>query len=280
MKSKIIDICSLRSGHEFLIKTTKKRVSKKVIAIMVLVLLASCKSKAVLAEGKAKTALSADSIIKEHYKNKKDFKTLYIKASAHYEDENNAQNVNAEIKIKKDEKILISIRVLGITMAKALITPTSVKYYEKLGGKYFEGDYGKLSQWLGTDLDFQKVQNLLVGQAIDDLTKGNYKATIDNKLYRLESEDANTMKAFYFESGKFLTKQQQIIQSQQNRMLKVNYPNHTEYAQMILPSGIDIEANQAKGKVEINIQYNSATFNEELSFPYSVPDDYERIFID
>ena len=29
----------------------------------------------------------------------------------------------------------------------------------------------------------------------------------------------------------------------------------------------------------ININYNSIIFNEELSFPYSVPNSYERIFI-
>jgi len=253
---------------------------KRVFALAAILILASCKPKAVLAEAKAKDVLSADSIIENHYKNKKDFRTLYGKAAAHYEDEDSSQNVNAEIKIKKDEKILISIRVLGITMAKALITPTEVRYYEKIGNKYFEGDYAGLSRWLGTDLDFNKVQNLLIGQAMDDLTKGSYKATIDDKLYRLQNLDPITMKAFYFEGGKFLVKQQQIIQSQQNRMLKVNYPNYTEYPQAALPSGIDIEASQPKGKIKINIDYNSATFNEDLSFPYSVPEGYDRISID
>jgi hypothetical protein len=34
---------------------------------------------------------------------------------------------------------------------------------------YFEGDFSALSQWLGTDLDYNKIQNLLVGEALDDL---------------------------------------------------------------------------------------------------------------
>jgi len=261
-------------------KKSKLKSLSKIIAVTAIVLLASCKPKAVLAEAKAKEVLSADTIIANHYKNKKDFRTLYVKASAHYEDDDNSQNVNAEIKIKKDEKILISIRVLGITMAKALITPTEVKYYEKIGAKYFEGDYTSLSRWLGTDLNFEKVQNLLIGQAIDDLTKGSYKATIDDKLYRLENINEAMMKAFYFEAGNFLVKQQQIIQTQQNRMLKVSYPNYSQQPQAALPTGIDIEASQPKGKIKINIDYNSAMFNEDLSFPYSVPDGYERITID
>lgn len=253
---------------------------RKVLAIVALAFLCSCKSKAVLAEGKAGSELTADKIIRNHYTNKKDFSTLYIKAGARYADDDNTQNVSAEIKIKKDEKILVSIRVLGITMAKALITPSSVKYYEKLGGKYFEGDYRTLSRWLGTDLDFQKVQNLLIGSAMDNLETGKYISSIDDKLYKLASSNAGTDKAFYFESQRFLVKKQEIAQPAQNRMLKVSYPNHTEYPQAILPSGIEIEASQQKGKTNITINYNTVTFNEELSFPYSVPDGYERIFID
>jgi hypothetical protein len=32
-------------------------------------------------------------------------------------------------------------------------------------------------------------------------------------------------------------------------------------------------------KREINFEYNSVSFNEELSFPYSVPNGYKRILI-
>jgi hypothetical protein len=35
----------------------------------------------------------------------------------------------------------------------------------------FEGDFSALSQWLGTDLDYNKIQNLLVGEALDDLRR-------------------------------------------------------------------------------------------------------------
>ncbi|HLF52452.1 DUF4292 domain-containing protein [Flavobacterium sp.] len=243
--------------------------------------LVSCKSKkAVIAEGTASKMLTADKIIANHYNNKKDFSTLYIKSSASYKDDKQTQNVTAEIKIKKDEKILVSIRFLGITMAKALITPNEVKYYEKINGEYFEGNYAGLSQWLGTDLDFQKVQNMLIGQAFDDLNKGKYKTTIEDKLYKLENtSDANTNKAFYFEAEHFLIKKQEIIQVSKGRMLQVTYPNHREYSQTVLPLSLIIEALQKKGKTNISINYNQVTFNEELSFPYSVPDAYERIFI-
>jgi hypothetical protein len=49
-----------------------------------------------------------------------------------------------------------------------------VSYYEKIKGTYFEGDFSALSQWLGTDLDYNKIQNML-GEPLDDLSKGNTK---------------------------------------------------------------------------------------------------------
>jgi len=253
---------------------------KNYLGFLLLILICSCKTaKTAIAEGSAGNSVEAGKIIQGHYANKKDFSTAYIKAGARYKDDKQSQSVNAEIRIKKDQAILVSIRFLGITMAKALITPTEVKYYEKINGTYFEGDFAALSQWLGTDFDYQKVQNLLIGQALDNLQKGNYKNSVADNLYKLESSDGKTSKEFFFESEQFLLKKEQISQTAQQRMLQVFYPNYNQYPQGALPSGIVIDATQSKGKTNINIEYNSVTFNDELSFPYSVPDGYERIFI-
>lgn len=253
---------------------------KKYLIVITLIALSSCKSKAVLAEAKAKEEISTKEIITRHYASAKDFSTLMISANARYRDQNQSQAVTAEIKIKKDEKILVSVRFLGITMAKALITPTGVKYYEKINSQYFEGDYGTLSKWLGTDLDFQKVQNMLIGEAMDDLSKSTYENTIEDQLYKLSQVSNGTSKAFYFEASKLLIKRQQIEQKTRDRMLLVTYPNHKEYDVMTLPAEFVIEATNKGKKTTINMDYNKVSFNEDLSFPYSVPGDYERINID
>ena len=257
------------------------------VYIVLLVFLASCKSKAVMVDNNSTKTITAidtatvnsQKVIESHYNNKSDFSTLYIRSSAKYRDDKQSQSVSAEIKIKKGEKILVSIRFLGITMAKALITPKQVKYYEKINGTYFEGDYASLSEWLGTDLDFEKIQNMLVGQPIDDLTKKSYAAEVTDKFYKLNAVENNTEKSFLFESKNYLLKKQEVIQTEKQRAFAVNYADFQSFASAILPSALEINASQKKGKTEISIDYNSVTFNEELSFPYSVPDGYDRIFI-
>ena len=258
-----------------------KKYNRLFLFCLVTLMLVSCKSKATLLEGTASNLLTSDKVIANHYNNKTEFSTLYIKANAKYKDDKQSQSVTAEIKIKKNEKILVSIRFLGITMAKALITPTEVKYYDKINGDYFEGDYSGLSKWLGTDLDFNKVQNLLLGKTFDDLNQSHFIVSIVNKMYKLEdNNDANNNKSFFFESDNFLLKQQEINQPNSQRRLQIVYPEYKKYDEMILPLAIIIDAYHKESNTNIDIEYKNVTINEELSFPYSVPEGFERIFIE
>lgn len=258
---------------------------RKSIAILIIALaFTSCKTKQVVVPEQAVTAESAKSVkevIDGHNRIPKDFQTLYIKANASYKDSKQSQNVTAEIRIKKGEMILVSVRFLGITMAKALITPKKVSYYEKINNTYFEGNYAMLSRWLGTELDYNKVENMLLGEALDNLGKGDYKFSVENGQYKLQGKEGKSInKEFFFEGANFLLKKQVVAQGgQEPRSLEIQYPAHKEYPKAVLPAEIRIEAEQ-KDRVNIKIEYNTVTFDEKLSFPYDVPEGYEQIFID
>lgn len=257
-------------------------MKKYIVIMLVAIFMISCKTKSVAVQNNnTETPAKIDNkSIEKHYENKLDFSTLYIKASAKYVDEKQSQNVTAEIKIKNNEQILVSVRFLGITMAKALITPTAVSYYEKINGTYYEGDFTSLSKWLGTELDYTKVQNLLVGEALDDLRKGKYTQTIVENLIRLDDVKAtNLEKSFFLEPEKYLLQKEQISQTSENMMLEIKYSDNKVFNQGTLPTSIEINAIQPKGKTDINLNYNSISFNEELSFPYSVPSGYKKIII-
>ena len=129
-------------------------------------------------------------------------------------------------------------------------------------------------------LDFNKIQNLLIGQALDDLTKGNYQDSIVDESYRLEAiSKNNTKKQFFFDKNNFLLNKQEIIQIAEKRKIAIFYSDYKTYNESPFPSNIAINAEQEKGKTEINLEYNSITINEELNFPYNVPNGYKRILI-
>ncbi len=257
---------------------------KKYLIILSLIVMVSCKTKAIVSTKskvteKTHSEISAEKIIDEHYNIKSNFNSLYIKANIKYKDTKQSQTVTAEIRIKKNEVILVSIRFLGITMAKALITPDKVQYYEKINGKFFDGNYAALTEFLGTDLDFYKVQNLFFGQAFDNMKNQKYTYSLEDKMYKLESlTGINTKKDFFF-NEKFQIKKQIISQVQQNRILEINYPSFKDYPEGFLPEAILLDATQEKGNTSISVAYTNVSFNEELNFPYNVPSGYEQIFI-
>jgi hypothetical protein len=259
-------------------------MKKYIVLVLMSAFMISCKSKAVAVQnttsGEVVVKKEENNLIEKHYKNKVDFSTLYIKASARYVDDKQSQNVTAEIRIEKDKQILVSVRFLGITMAKAWITPTAVSYYEKIKGTYYEGDFTSLSKWLGTELDYSKVQNLLIGEALDDLRKGKYTQSIVENLLRLDDQDeTNLKKSFFFDAEQSLLQKEQISQTAENKMLQILYADRKTFAQGILPTTIEINAIQPKGKTDISLNYNTISFNEELSFPYSVPSGYKKVLI-
>jgi hypothetical protein len=253
---------------------------KGILAVVLAFLLIGCKSKQAVASAAAKDTAEISKIINGHYANETNFKTLNIKANAKYEDPSQSHSLNADIRIKKNEIIWINIKILGFPIAKALITPAKVSYYEKINNTYFEGDFSMLSNWLGTDLDFQKVQNLLLGKSIDDLSKGNWISGINDKLFKLSQvQTTDISKEFYFEAANFLLKKETITQASQNRALEIQYPSYKEVERIFLPNEINIKAAQ-KDKISIAIEYKNTTFNENLNYSYAIPSDYKAIQID
>jgi hypothetical protein len=256
-------------------------MKKTLVALLIITSLFSCKTKqAVVAEGAASGTKTASEIIAGHYSKPVQYNTLIIKADAHYKDSHEDQGFSAEIRIKKDEKIIIMVRYLGITMAKGLITPNEVAYYEQLGGTFFRGDFRVLSRWLGTDLTYTKVQNMLLGEAMDDLNNGSYKATVQDGLYKLQGKEGSITKEFLFEGANYLIKKQAFTQGvPQPRSIEINYPAHNSYAAGTLPASIKIEAEQ-KDRVQLDIEYKSVKFDEKVTFPFEVPEGFKQIFLE
>ena len=249
------------------------------LIVLFSIVFVSCKTTQLASNAKASKGLKVEEIVKGHNENFKDFSTLSIRTDLKYEDVKNKHSISADIRIKKDEIIWINIKFLGYPLAKALITPEKVSYYEKINGTYFEGDYILLSNWLGTELDFQKAQNLLLGKALTQISKEEYVSEIVNNMYQLsEKKPNNIQKQYTFEAGRFLLKQEIIKQLSDNKNLEINYVSHTLVDDNVFPKEMSIKASQ-KNEVSIDIEYKKVEINPDVTFPFSIPDDYEQVEI-
>src|SRR5690554_4609277 len=122
--------------------------------------------------------LSTREVFASHKAVMPEFKTLAGRVQFAYETEEKAQSITVSLRMEKDSIIWIKASILGITLAKVLVTPDSVSYYETFGKTYFKGDFSLLGEWLGTPINFQQAQNLLLGQSIFQLEPTKYTTEI------------------------------------------------------------------------------------------------------
>ncbi len=240
----------------------------------------SCKgTKAVSTSGIKK--LSAEKIISNHYTTAFDFETLNARIKVKYDDGKKSFSPNATIRFEKDKTIWVSVKMLGITLAKALITPNKVSYYEKINNTYFEGDFKLLSEWLGTELDFDKVQQMLLGEALFNLRDNKYKSSISDQSYQLKpkTELALFERLFFVHPDTFKMVEQQLKQPLENRNLNIKYLSYQKVGNQDFPKRISIEAFQADDKTAIDLEYKVVDYNARVSFPFKIPSGYKEVVI-
>ena len=253
---------------------------KKIILIIsISIFIVSCKSKK---EAFEMEDAATSKVVNMHYNNEAKFETLNSRMRLKYQDEERSQSVTVSFRMEKDNTIWMSAQLLGIPLAKALITRDKVSYFEKINRTYFEGDYSLLSKWLGTPLDFEKLQNLLLGQTIYDLREDRYKLTESTRGYQLVPANEAIMikKLFLLDPQSFKATAQQLSQEKENRNVTVTYPKYQRVSGQTLPQDIRIVANEAGKGTQIEISLGSVVLNEPVSFPFEIPSGYEEIVIE
>jgi len=249
----------------------------KFVILFLFLVVSSCKTRqSVFRE--ADSSISVKSIVENYNsQNELDFQTLHIKGNTKY----GILNPSIDLRIQKDQIILISIRVpLAGTIIKAKVTPEYVSYYNDLQSEYFEGDYEFLSEFIGTELDFQKVQNLLLGRTLDDLKREKFVMAIEKNLYKLYSSRTDLDKAYFLEPDNFRLVRQFVEQKHKDRSAFVQYSNYKTQNNNTLPFSILISSISGEEKNEFKVEYKSMEFDSGISFPYKIPDGYRKIEID
>lgn len=253
---------------------------KTIYLVLLLVVLSACKSTK-STTGFTTTSMSSKKVVKKHYKVSFDKETINASIKIKYKDANRSQSVSLKMRMQTDSAIWMSARFLGIPMAKIYMTPNSVSYYEKIGKTYFKGDFTLLSDFLGTEVDFQMIQNLLLGQAIESLKGLKLDSEIYENTYQLEPKDQQLLYdiLFWVNPINFKMSKQEIRQPLEQKKLTINYLDYQDVSGVAFPKHINITAVDNDEKVFIGLEYKSVEFDKKVSFPFSIPNGFEQIVL-
>ena len=243
---------------------------------MLLLVLASCGGAKNITDIKN---ASAKEVISAHKAAAPEFKTLASRVQLVYETDEKLQSITVSLRMEKDKNIWIKASILGITIAKVLITPTSVSYYETIGSTYFEGDFALLGEWIGTPINFQQAQSMLLGQSIFTINPTEYKSEVFQKKFKIQpkQQPQNFIHSLFLNPENFKIASETLSQPKDERLLSIRYGDYQKIEGQYYPSTILIDTSEKGSKTKIEINYKKIDVNVDVSFPFEIPQGYEEI---
>ncbi len=247
-------------------------------AIVLLVIFTSCKSNKSTLNNAAIRSMSAKKVVKKHLANNFDKNTIDAKLKVNYKDNDEGLAFSVRMKIKKDEVIWLK-GTKFITLFKAKITPTKILFYSPFKRNYFEGDFSILTKILGTEISFDQLQNMLLGQAIFDVKSKRQKVVIVKDSYELSPKSQSDLFDFFFyvNPKHYKLDKQFMVNLHKKQRLDISYSDYTNKQDVIYPNKIEITAKEQSKYTHIDMTFRSVNFNSDLNLDFSIPDGYKEI---
>ena len=225
---------------------------------------------------------SVKQLISLHNKTELNFNTLQSRLKVDYDSGSIPVSPSVTLRIEKNKQIWMSAKVLGFGVAKIYITPTSVAFYEKINKKYFEGNFKELSAYLGSEVDFRTIQNIIIGQNVFDVKPKEYTSNWQSPNQFLIEPKVQNEKFDIFLSL-FQTNLKvagyKISKANKEKYLAVTYEKYQEINNQIFPEKLEFNAVKPSKNLKLNVEFKGVQLNEELTFPFKIPDGYTKISI-
>lgn len=223
------------------------------------------------------------------------FKSDWInaKASVSTVQDGSETTFNITLRGRRDSLIWISISpLLGIEVARVMVTPDSIKFLDRLQGRYQAGSFESINRLLQLKVNFEAVQALVFGNFFAYKKNENRfnSVYLEDKYYilsslnkkklkrALEERDPNkpviqdiSIHPFSFRILKMTVEDQKI-----EKTLSTEYEDFREVNGGSFPFR-SITRVQADKELIIRIEFSKVTAGEPLEFPFNIPTNYVRM---
>ncbi len=208
-----------------------------------------------------------------------EFEYFESKTKIKYQEDRQKVNGNANIRIKKDSLIWLSISPsLGIEVTRSIITPDTIIVINRMDKEYYTFNFRELSDYFSFQIDFDLLQSMLLANLPievgpeDEISEipGYQKINQRKGLLSVDSYVNSELKKLETVIIKELYSQNQLSLKYSDfevmhnslfpKLCLINLTYDTPNGPLV--TSVDIEHN----KVEI--------LDKPLKFPFSVPDKY------
>jgi hypothetical protein len=259
----------------------KNTLTKLICGIALLTFFASCKAKKellpaslipkVMAE-EPKSDLAKIAKINAIKQMNTVFNTLSIKATANLNIDNKNNEVNMNIRIRNKEVIWVSVTAIaGLEVARAYITPDSVKILNRLDNIYIQKPFSYIYEFTNERINFQTLQSILVGNAMYEFISEDTAVNLEGENTLLESVLTSMIYNFKVDSkNKVLVNQ--LNDSEAGQELLVNYSNFMTINDQLIPLTVSMNSKAKNKAISLDLNYSKVDMDTKFELPFRVPE--------
>lgn len=285
------------------------KISKFLVLIFIISTLFACSSSVDFVRNEKRLKLSNKEIAKTVINNSIKFKALKVKRMKVIYDFNGKKtSFNGSARFISDSVIWMSFNAaLGIEVLRIKMTKDSVSLMDRYHKQYSIFSYDKLSDKIGTKVNFDLVQSFLIAKLM------NYEQAINHSVVHKLRYNKNRYSNYHVLSlmsdNKYIRKKKRFINSKKipknnrrvfnqevfiypvtfnihkvfitdiynNWNINISYDSYKKYETKLLPSIINLDFKSKKSNLKCNIKYSGIQFEDSLSIPFRIPKKYKHI---
>lgn len=257
----------------------KKNISNSLYFILMLCIVMGCSSRKSVVEiapeahvaNTAKPAFSYSGTLSSITAKQVSYQTLAIKSKASLDINNNNNDVSMNIRIKNGEAVWVSVTALaGIEVARALITPDSIKVINRLQSEYIKKPFSFIYQFANKSIDFAAVQGLFTANAFSGTLSEKAVFDVTDQQTRIKGNLSDLLYALVFNQTYNLV-QNNINDLSKGEAFSVSYENFQPVSGREIPYLVNISSSAANRKLTIALKYTSVEVNPVLDFAFNPP---------
>lgn len=229
-------------------------------------------------DGSVLRVRSANFLTKKLNQQKLEAEWMSAKVKLKFSQNGSTNRATADLRLRRDSAIWMSVRKFGIEGARALITTDSIYLLNRLERTYEVRDFSFIEDEFNLPASFATLQDMILGNVFY-VASENMTAGIRDDRYYLEAQNADPFLNAYWIDGSTFNLQQAFYNDRRHqRQLTLkqsgyqpvgNVPAFSQQRNILAQS-------PELGTIEVDLELSKVTFDQAVSMPFSVPGSYRK----
>jgi hypothetical protein len=206
-----------------------------------------------------------------------DYEYFSGKARMQYSDKSMNQGFTANIRMKKNEFIWMSLTgPFGIEGARVLITKNKVQIIDRLNRVYYDQPLSFVSNYVPFDVDLAFLQNMIVANPLQDEIPKQKVGEVGNK-YLAMGNLGSVGSIYYILPELFKYHKVEMKDSKLDREIVMDFEEYKTLETSYFPYQRMYKFNDNGNQISINMNFARAKIEETLDYNFTIPENYKRV---